>query len=205
MVFYTEPGYKLKEKGASSLDELELLSIILEDKEKAKGLLEFVNLHEFSDCSFKELNTILNDKKKVLKVMALSELFKRYTKLSRKGFRRVIKSPSDVYDIMADEVHDKKQEVFYCLNLDNSNRVISKRIISIGILNAVLVHPREIFRDAIKDSANSVILAHNHPSGSLEPSDEDIKITEQLISAGEVLGIKVIDHVIIGDGWNSVV
>jgi DNA repair protein RadC len=91
------------------------------------------------------------------------------------------------------------QEVFVVITLNAKNRVIQKHLVSIGTVNSALVHPRECYRTAILDGASALILAHNHPSGDPTPSSEDIRITRQLISAGEVMGIKVLDHVIVGD------
>ena len=91
------------------------------------------------------------------------------------------------------------QEVFVVITLNAKNRVIQKHLVSIGTVNSALVHPRECYRTAILDGASAVILAHNHPSGDPTPSSEDIKITRQLIQAGGVMGIKVLDHVIVGD------
>lgn len=93
---------------------------------------------------------------------------------------------------------EMSQECFTILTLNTKNRVIQKHLISLGTLNSSLVHPRETFRPAILDSAAAIILAHNHPSGDPTPSAEDLKITKQLIQAGEIMGIKVLDHVIIG-------
>ena len=92
------------------------------------------------------------------------------------------------------------QEAFIVLTLNTKNRALGTHLISIGTLNSSLVHPREVFRVAIMDNANTMILAHNHPSGDPTPSAEDIKITRQLVGAGEVMGIKVLDHVILGSG-----
>jgi DNA repair protein RadC len=119
-----------------------------------------------------------------------SELEKQYNQTVQ------IKSANNV----ADEMHDIKnwnKEVFVVFCLDSANQIISREIISIGILNSTIVHPREIFRTAILRNANSIIISHNHPSGNLEPSNEDIKITTQIKKAGEIIGIKLLDHVII--------
>ncbi len=90
------------------------------------------------------------------------------------------------------------QEAFVVMTLTTKNDVIQKHLVSLGTLNSALVHPREVFRVAIMDSAAAIILSHNHPSGDPTPSAEDIKITRQLVSAGEIIGIRVLDHVIIG-------
>ena len=96
------------------------------------------------------------------------------------------------------------KEHFMILHLDTRNRVIKDEIVSVGTLNSSLIHPREVFKSAIKESANSVIIVHNHPSGEVDPSEEDKEITEILFDAGKLLSIKVLDHVIVGDGkWYS--
>ena len=94
-------------------------------------------------------------------------------------------------------IADKKQEHFIWLSLNGANEVIGNRIVTVGLLNSSQVHPREVFAEVISDRAASVILAHNHPSGVLKPSPEDITINQQLIDAGKILGITVLDHIII--------
>lgn len=91
----------------------------------------------------------------------------------------------------------KRQEYFICLSLDSNGRIIKRRTVTIGLLNATLVHPREVFAGPLQDRAAAVIVAHNHPSGSLEPSPEDIKTTQQLVAAGQILGIPLRDHVVL--------
>ncbi len=107
-----------------------------------------------------------------------------------------ISSPSDIYPVLK-KYHNKKQEHFLVLTLDGSHQVIRVNIATIGILNRAIIHPREVFIPAIKDNACSIVIAHNHPSGTLEPSKEDRDITYRLIEAGKLLGIEVLDHVII--------
>jgi DNA repair protein RadC len=108
-----------------------------------------------------------------------------------------ISLPSDTVTFFGGFFDRKKQEYFCVLNLDGSNQVISARIITIGLLNHTLVHPREVFRDAILDSAASIIAVHNHPSGSVEPSNQDLSITKQIKDAGDIIGIKLLDHIIL--------
>jgi DNA repair protein RadC len=95
---------------------------------------------------------------------------------------------------------DLKKEMFRCALLDTKNKIISDEVVSIGSLSASIVHPREAFKSAIRESAAAVIFIHNHPSGDIKPSQEDILLTRRLVQAGEVLGIQVLDHIIIGDG-----
>lgn len=106
---------------------------------------------------------------------------------------------SDVKDVLhrLNFIRNKRQEYFICLSLDCGGKIISRRIVTIGLLNASIVHPREVFAGPLKDRAAAIIVAHNHPSGSIEPSQEDIKSTQQLIAAGQILGIPVRDHIIV--------
>ena len=103
-------------------------------------------------------------------------------------------------DLLMSELRYKKQEHFKTLILDTKNQVISIETITIGTLNASLVHPREVFNRAIRKSAHGIILVHNHPSGHPEPSKEDLLLTERLVESGKIIGISIMDHVIIGDG-----
>ena len=107
-----------------------------------------------------------------------------------------ITSSTDVLPLVSDIIN-KKQEYFICISLNGAGEVVGNRIITVGLVNHSLVHPREVFADAITDRAASVILVHNHPSGTLEPSKQDILMTKQLVEAGAILGIKVLDHLIV--------
>ena len=134
--------------------------------------------------------------------MASFELWRRRFEVSE---RPIIDSPEKAADQLID-IRDKKQEYFVCLTLDGANRLITKRIITIGTLTSSLVHPREVFAEAITDRAASIIIAHNHPSGNLQPSDADRAVTERLREAGELLGINLVDHIIITrDGFQSII
>lgn len=94
-------------------------------------------------------------------------------------------------------IRNKKQEYFVCLSLDSGNRLIARRVVTIGLLGTGLAHPREVFAAPLKDRAAAVVVAHNHPSGYPEPSDQDIKVTQQLVAAGQILGIRLEDHIIV--------
>ncbi|GKU79431.1 DNA repair protein RadC [Paenibacillus sp. L3-i20] len=109
-----------------------------------------------------------------------------------------IRSPKDAFDFLEPDFRYSTKEHFTCLFLNTKNRVIFKEIISIGSLNAAIVHPREVFRAAIKRCSASLICSHNHPSGDSTPSHEDVELTKRLVSAGEIIGIEVLDHIIIG-------
>ena len=112
------------------------------------------------------------------------------------GKERVV-SPADVHRVCADTA-DLAQETFLVICIDSKNRMLNRHMVSLGILDTALIHPREVFRAAILDGAAAVLLSHNHPSGDPTPSAEDVRITKQLVQAGQVVGIKVLDHVVIG-------
>jgi DNA repair protein RadC len=114
--------------------------------------------------------------------------------------RKAIRSPKDAADWVMEEMRHLKQEHFVCLFLNTKNYVLEKERIFVGTLNSSVVHPREVFRQAIRRSDASVICFHNHPSGDPSPSVEDIQVTERLFRVGRIVGIELIDHIVIGDG-----
>ena len=118
----------------------------------------------------------------------------------RKNPSPEISNPRAVYDLVQPLVRDKIQEHFYVLYLNGRNRLLSLELVSVGTLNASIVHPRDVFRPAIMQGANSVLVVHNHPSGETDPSEEDLAITRRLGEAGELLGIQLLDHVIVANG-----
>jgi len=204
---FNRPGSKLIKNGVSSLDTAELLSIVFGVGSKGESAIELsnrllkdYNLHKFEELGFKELTKeCKGDFVKAMKLLSIVELSKRYNKLVKGGYnKKPINSAKDVYDIFVDEMRPYKKEVLKVVLLDTKNVPISIKEVSVGTLNSSLIHPREVFKDAIKESANSIILVHNHPSGNCEPSSEDIEMTKLLVQAGEHLGVKVLDHVIIG-------
>jgi len=106
-------------------------------------------------------------------------------------------TPLDVYQLLR-RFHNKKKEFFIALFLDTQNQVLAKKVISVGTLNSSLIHPRELFEPAIKNLASYIIVAHNHPSGQVRPSDEDMAVTKRLVDVGKILGIAVVDHLVFG-------
>lgn len=114
-----------------------------------------------------------------------------------------IRNPTDVYELVKDELAKLDREVFLAVSLTTRNRVLGINTISVGSLDSSLVHPREVFKTAILQNASSMVLVHNHPSGDIEPSEEDLEITKRLVEAGKLLGIDVIDHVIVGSKFYS--
>lgn len=130
-------------------------------------------------------------------------LLETLKKIMQDGEPRKINSPQAVFEAVGDLI-DMNEEHFVVLFLDTKNRIIERKTISIGTLNAAIVHPREVFRAAIERSAASIICAHNHPSGDPTPSREDIELTKRLMQAGELVGIDVLDHIVVGkEGYVS--
>lgn len=196
------PREKLQARGAASLSDYELLMAIIgsgnaqADVTKIARDVRKLLAKKGSGLTYDDLLTIKSlGPAKATQIMAGFELWRRQFEVPE---RPIIDSPEKAVAQLAD-IRDKKQEHFMCLTLDGANRLIAKRIISIGTLTSSLVHPREVFADAITDRAASIIVAHNHPSGSLEASVADRKVTERLKASGELLGIDVIDHMILMD------
>lgn len=200
------PREKLIRLGSDSLSDEELLAIIVSTGTAKKNAIELSReiLNNFSeedlyDIEVAELSTIDGIKNaKASKIVASLKFGQRIAqKVKEKEFVQ-ISSSEDVYSYLKNEMENKKNEYFYAILLDTKNVIISKEVISKGTLDASLVHPREAFRPAIRKSAKSIIFAHNHPSGNPKPSKDDFLITERLVDAGDLLDIKVLDHIIIG-------
>jgi len=133
------------------------------------------------------------------RVLACLEMSRRATAW-RSSRRPTISTPEDVVDLCAPQLRGLDREHFWALTLNTKNRLLRMVEVSVGSLNASIVHPRELFKDAVRVSAASVVIVHNHPSGDPTPSGADIQLTRRLVKAGDVLGIEVLDHVVIGDG-----
>ncbi len=194
------PREKLARKGAAALSDYELLMAIIgsgnaqADVTKIAQDTKKLIAEKGSNLTYEDLLTIKSlGPAKATQIMAGFELWRRQFEVSE---RPIIDSPEKAVAQLSD-IRDKKQEYFVCLTLDGANRLIAKRIITIGTLTSSLVHPREVFADAITDRAASIIVAHNHPSGSLIASSPDNAITRRLVDAGALLGIALIDHVIV--------
>ncbi|MDK2918024.1 MAG: repair protein RadC [Candidatus Petromonas sp.] len=203
------PREKLIRYGPHSLSNAELLAIIIRTGSREHSALELANIilsrdekgiRFLANCTIEELSEIKGiGSSKACQIVAAIELGNRLSKsLLSKG--ESIRSPKDVMDIFIRDMRFLEKEYFKVVFLNTKNEIISYETISIGSLNASIVHPREVFNRAIRKSSASIILVHNHPSGNPKPSKEDINITKRLIEAGKILGIEVLDHVIIGDG-----
>jgi DNA repair protein radc len=195
-----KPREKIVKKGVFSLSDVELLAVIIGKGFKGKDVLQVASEIEqkfkgkLDKLEFEELNKIDGvGTAKACQILASFELARRYL---RKEEDIKIKHPKDVLPIVRD-IRDKQQEHFVCITLNGANEIIEKRVVTVGLLNSSQVHPREIFSDAIVDRAASVILVHNHPSGKTKPGEKDIEITKRLKKSGEILGIKVLDHIIV--------
>ena len=195
------PREKMERYGAEKLSNSELLAILLRSGSKGVNVVELSKkiLAKFSGnglakASIEELkNTFGLGKAKACEIMACFELGKRLLQDKKSC---LILSPKEVWEELKD-IRDNKKEHFVIFFLDSRNQEIKREIISVGSLNANLVHPREVFEPAIRYLASHIIIAHNHPSGDTEPSQEDFEITKRLSEAGKILGIEIIDHVIV--------
>ena len=208
------PREKLISKGANSLTDEELLAIIISTGTKEKNvielsreILETFSYENLADIEVSELTKIKGIKSaKASSIVASLRFGQRVAQKTIEKKITKIKNSDDIYQYLKNELQEKKNEYFYAILLDTKNVIISKEVISIGILDASIVHPREAFKTAIKKSAKSIIFAHNHPSGDFTPSKDDFKTTQRLFEAGEILDIEVLDHIIIGkDGYLSLI
>lgn len=209
----SRPRERLLKFGIENLSDAELLALILEKGTKQQNVIEISNqlitkysLEKLSECSLKELQEIKGiGQAKAMQILALFEFNKRHAMANNKSKNtKQIKSAKDVFSLFHENLKNDKQEKFSVLMLNNKNFVIGKEQVSLGILDSSITHPREIFRPAIKNSTSRIIIVHNHPSGDVSPSKEDLEITEKIIKAGELIGIQVLDHVILGynDYWS---
>nr|WP_154984831.1 DNA repair protein RadC [Paenibacillus xylanexedens] len=159
----------------------------------------FSTPHDLLDTTQEELMEIHGiGKVKASQIISAIEIVKMLN--TPRQARIIIRSPKDAYGVLHNDLALKNREYFVCLFLNTKNCLIAKEIISIGSLSAAIVHPRELFRSAIKRASASVICAHNHPSGDPTPSIEDIALTKRLVEVGDLIGIPLLDHMIIGDG-----
>ncbi len=190
---------KLLEKGPENLTDAELVAVLLRTGLKdrpVKALAEDIVGH--IDKSKPEkiegyLRSIrgMGDSK-ISTVLAAMELGRRYYNTQN----RVITNPAEAVP-MLQHYACRNQEHFICLSLNGANEILATRVVSVGILNRTIVHPREVYSDPLKDRAASIIVAHNHPSGKASPSEEDILLTNRLYDAGDILGIRLLDHIIL--------
>jgi DNA repair protein RadC len=201
------PRERLIAHGPASLSDAQLLAIIIKNGKTGRTaldlalelLVKFGNLTGIEQAGINEICEVPGiGKAKAAEIKAAIEIGRRYQKPIIAGASFC--SSHDVAAYYQPRMKGLKKEIFQCVVLDTKNKIIKDEEISVGSLSASLVHPRETFKAAIRESAAAVIFIHNHPSGDLKPSKEDILLTRRLVQAGEVIGIQVLDHIIIGDG-----
>ncbi len=201
------PRERLQKYGAGSLSAQEILALIMGRGISGESVMvtaqrllsKFGNLKAVANASLEELSQIRGiGLAKAAQIKAAFELAKRVESSMEASQKPVIKTPEDVVELVRSSLKDRKKEHFLVIMLDTRSRLIKVAEVSVGSLDSSIVHPREVFREAISASAASVIFAHNHPSGDTTPSEDDIMLTRRLEQAGEVMGIDVLDHIIIG-------
>lgn len=202
------PRERLLKKGAEFLTDAQLLAILLRTgKAKTSALtiaMELLkragSLNAVGQLSAEELQTVGGvGPAKAAQIKAAIELGKRIAAKPLAARLKVLSS-KDIYVHYHSSLRELKREVFLALLLDGKNRVIREVLISQGSLMVNIVHPREVFNPAIRDSAAAIVVVHNHPSGDPSPSPEDMELTKRLVATGEIVGIKVLDHIVVGDG-----
>ncbi len=200
------PREKLLKYGSDFLTDEELLAIILGTGSKGEDVLELSKrilnniggIHGLLSCSVEEFMAIKGVKAaKATQILSACEIYKRLSKPRDKRLK--IRKPSDIVLLIMPDIIFINQEVFIVITLNSKNNVLSKREIFKGSLNSSLVHPREVFKEALKSSAASIIVCHNHPSGDPTPSKEDINVTKRIKECGNIMGIELLDHIIMGD------
>ena len=205
------PRERLLAAGPSALSDGELLGLLFGIGSREKTAVELAGeviseaggLHGLYDVSVHELVEINGiGEAKACVILAAVELGRRIGQVRNPG-RPVISSPADVERLLRGRIANLDRENFVVVLLNTKNEVIETSTVSVGTLSASLVHPREVFKPAIRASAASVVLAHNHPSGKVEPSREDREVTRRIREAAGILGVEVLDHVIVGDGYFS--
>jgi len=202
------PRERLQKLGAEALSAQEILTLILGRGIAGESVMvtaqrllsQFGHLKGIAGASIEELSQIKGiGIAKASQLKAAFELANRLEVYSETGKKTLVKTPEDVAALVAGRLKGKKREHFLAILLDTRNQLIKVSEISVGSLDTSIVHPREVFKEAISASAASVIFVHNHPSGDPQASEDDIELTKRLSTAGEIIGIDVLDHIIIGD------
>jgi len=199
------PRERLKKIGVDNLSLVELLSLVIERGKRGENVLtiaqnlisHFGNLESIKKASIEELCQVKGiGFATACKLKASFKLGEKAQSTPTK-YGQKIESPKDVFKLLKNDLGDKKKEHFKVLSLDSRNKLISIDNVSIGTINANLVHPREVFKTAIQHLAVSIIIVHNHPSDDPEPSEDDLEITKRIVEVGKLIGINVLDHIII--------
>ncbi len=200
------PRERLKMAGSNQLSDREVLAIILKTGTKDKSVndlaIDVLNTYSLSELKEVSLNSLLKIKGigevKAIELLAAIELGKRIFLRKNNNFH-TLNSPEQIFLYTKYLFFDLKQEYFYCLYFNNKQQLIGEKLLFQGTINRSLTHPREIFKEAYRLSATSIVCMHNHPSNNTTPSKEDIDFTNTLISLGQLQGIPIIDHIIVGN------
>lgn len=198
------PRERFQRLGPSALSDAELLAILLQKGTVKENVIDLSNrllsnygLAKLPSLSLKELQQTKGiGLVKAIQVKAAFEFGRRASVSNSNNF--VIKGAKSVYDYASGKIGGSDREQFMVILVNSKNHIIKDEIVSVGILNASIVHPREVFKSAIRESAHAIIVAHNHPSGDPTPSEEDIIVTNSLVDSGNLLNIKLLDHIILG-------
>ena len=198
------PRERLQAQGPSSLSNAELLALILKSGTHKENVVEICQkllakykLEGLSQATLVELQQEHGiGRAKASQLLALFELYHRMVPTQKENFS--ITNAENIAELYLPRTSSLQKEQFFAVYLDVKNKIIAEELITIGILNASLIHPREVFRGAIKNFAHSVLVLHNHPSGDPTPSEEDLQVTKRLAKTGEVMGIPLMDHIILG-------
>ena len=202
------PRERLQKLGVDALSAQEILALILGRGIAGESVMvtaqrllsQFGSLKGIANASVEELSQVKGiGLAKASQIKAAFELASRVESYSEAGDKPLVKSPEEVVNLVRSRLKGKKKEYFLALLLDTRNQLIKVAEISVGSLATNIVHPREVFKEAISASAASIIFVHNHPSGDPTASEDDVKLTKRLAEAGEIVGIDVLDHIIIGD------
>lgn len=202
------PRERLIEYGKENLSNEELLSIILKTgngkvsvREISNNLLNYFNgIENLKNVTKEQLQNVKGiGKVQALTILSVVELGKRIYMMSNGENKILLNSSRAIYDYMKYQLYDKKQEYFYCLYVNQKKELIERKLLFMGTLNRSVVHPREVFKNAYLCSASGIICVHNHPSNDISPSREDIRLTNALVELGQVNGIPIIDHIIVGN------
>ena len=201
------PRERMKNLGVDVLSNQEILAVILGRGIAGESVIitaqrlldRFGDIKGIAEASLEELAGVRGiGLAKACQIKAAVELSRRLDGVSGGNGRKPLKTPEDIFAVVQGTLKDKKKEYFLALLLDTRNQIIRVAEISVGSLDSSIVHPREVFKEAISACAASIVFAHNHPSGDTEPSDEDVALTKRLCEAGNIVGIDVLDHIIVG-------
>lgn len=200
------PRERLKEVGASNLTDKELLAIILKTGTKnysvndlAIEILRKYSLQELPNITINELIKIKGiGEVKAIELLSTIELGKRIYLKPKVNLKKMT-NPKDIWESTKYLFVNKKQELFYCLYFNNQQELIERKLLFMGTINKSITHPREVFKEAYRLSASSIICLHNHPSGNLKPSEADINFTKAIVKVGNIQGIPVLDHIIVNE------